>query len=175
MYNDVVTVFNFHEGTGKWYPTVFHHVNLVEGIGSSKTEGSGITNADNAELIIRVLPDRNANTIIYQPYIVVTNDGDAYVDNRGVKLSYQEPETDGEQWYVTPKAYSHLISPEGYFTFKPETDFFVVGNYASTEPIDDDDYDEGLYHAMNEAEDGVYMITSAVYYSLLPHFEIGGR
>ena len=44
-----------------------------------------------------------------------------------------------------------------------------------TEPLTDDDYDEGLYHALNAERDGIYLISSAGFYGLLPHFEIGGR
>lgn len=175
MYNDVVTVFNYHKKTGAWYTTVFKNVNLTETIGETVTPANGRTNNDTVDLIIRILPDRSAHTVIYEPYLIVTNDGDAFVDQRGVKLSYKEPNTDEVRWYIGPKAYANLDDPNGYFTFKAETDFFVVGNYSSDEPINDDDYDEGLYHAMNDAQDGVYMITSAVYFSLLPHFEIGGR
>ncbi len=175
MYNDVITVFNFHEKTGAWYTTVFKNVNLLETTGETATRDSGRTNNDTVELIIRILPDKSAHTVIYEPYLVITNEGDAYVDNRGVKLSYREPDTDEVRWYIGPKAYERLDDPRGYFTFKAETDFFVVGNYSSEAPITDNDYDEGLYHAMNDAQDGVYMITSAAYFSLLPHFEIGGK
>lgn len=175
MYNDVITVFNFHEKTGAWYTTVFKNVNLLEATGETATRDSGRTNNDSVELIIRILPDKSAHTVIYEPYLVITNEGDTYVDNRGVRLSYREPDTDEVRWYIGPKAYAKLDNPHGYFTFKAETDFFVVGNYSSEVPITDDDYDEGLYHAMNDAQDGVYMITSAAYFSLLPHFEIGGK
>lgn len=146
MYNDVITVFNFHEKTGAWYTTVFKNVNLLEVTGETATRDSGRTNNDTVELIIR-----------------------------SVRLSYREPDTDEVRWYIGPKAYAKLDDPHGYFTFKAETDFFVVGNYSSEVPITDDDYDEGLYHAMNDAQDGVYMITSSAYFSLLPHFEIGGK
>ena len=50
-----------------------------------------------------------------------------------------------------------------------------MGDNTSAEPIPEDDYDEGFYHAMNDANDGVYRITAAAWYDLLPHFEIDGR
>lgn len=77
--------------------------------------------------------------------------------------------------YTGSKAYANMDDPQGFFTFKAESDFFVVGNHFSLEPISDDDYDEGLYHHLNNTQDGVYMITSVAFFGLLPHFEIGGR
>ena len=76
--------------------------------------------------------------------------------------------------YVPPKEYAALENPVGYFTFTPEQDFFYVG-FVMAASYSDDDYDEGLYHHMNKTYDGVYMIQSATFYSLIPHFEIGGR
>lgn len=175
MYHDVVTVFNFHEKTGKWYTTVFKNVNLIEVKAETATRDSGRTNNDAVELIIHVKQDKSAHTVIYEPYRIVDNEGNAFVADDHNKLSYQDPDTDDVRKYIGPKAYARLDDPRGYFTFKAETDFFVVGNYSSADPVDDDEYDEGFYHAMNDAQDGVYMISSAVFYSLLPHFEIGGR
>lgn len=145
MYDDVVTVFNYHEKTGSWYTTVFSGADLHEVSADSATAGSGITNSDSVELIIHVSPDKVART-----------DG-------------------SEVQYLPPRAYSVLDDPNGFYTFKPETDFFTVGDQAADTPIIDDDYDEGYYHALNDEQDGVYMITSAAFFSLLPHFEIGGR
>lgn len=80
----------------------------------------------------------------------------------------------GTKSYLGPKAYKRSASPEEHFTFLAETDFFMVGDHRQ-EPVTDDDYDEGFYHAMNDTYDEVYMISSAVFLGLLPHFEIGGR
>ncbi len=77
--------------------------------------------------------------------------------------------------YVSPKDYQSLDDVAGYFTLSPNVDFIVIGDSTSDEPIVEDDYDEGLYHAMNDVNDGVYKITSAAWFSLLPHFEIEGR
>lgn len=175
MYNDVVTVFNYHEKTGAWYTTVFKNTHLLEVSAETATRDSGRTNDGEVELIIPIQQDKSAHTIIYEPYRIVDNDGNTFVADDENKISYRDPDTDDVRKYIGPKAYSRLDDPRGYFTFKAETDFMVVGNYSSGDPIDDDEYDEGLYHAMNDAQDGVYMITSAAYYGLLPHFEIGGK
>ena len=79
----------------------------------------------------------------------------------------------GEKQYYTPKAYGNCGTPESSFTFTPETDFVMVGDFGASEPLEDDE-DCGLYHRMNDTHDGVYLIHTATYYSLLPHFEIGG-
>ena len=76
--------------------------------------------------------------------------------------------------YLRPKEYDVLDDPSSYFTFHPEQDFFVIGDH-DTSPEDDDDYDEGFYHAMNTSLDEVYMISAAAFYALLPHFEVRGR
>ena len=80
----------------------------------------------------------------------------------------------GLKAYVTPKAYAVCTAPADCLTFKPEQDFIYVGEWA-TDPIRDDEYESGLYHDFNEEHDGVYMITSAAWLGLIPHFEIGGR
>lgn len=79
----------------------------------------------------------------------------------------------GTKQYLGPKAYAVCETPENCFTFTAETDFVVVGDCGVNEPMEDDG-DCGLYHSMNDSRDGVYLIHTATYYSLLPHFEIGG-
>ena len=81
----------------------------------------------------------------------------------------------GGKSYTGPKEYAGCADPASCITFTPEQDFIFDGAWADLTPIDDEDYDEGLYHALNAAHDGIYMISSAAFYGLLPHFEIGGR
>lgn len=80
----------------------------------------------------------------------------------------------GLKAYVTPKAYAVGTAPADCLTFKPEQDFVYIGEW-SADPIRDDEYESGFYHAFNEEHDGVYMITSVAWLGLIPHFEIGGR
>ena len=82
--------------------------------------------------------------------------------------------TVGLKPYVTPKAYAVGTEPAHCVTFKPDQDFVYIGEWP-VEPILDDDFESGFYHAFNEEHDGVYMITSAAWLGLIPHFEIGGR
>lgn len=80
----------------------------------------------------------------------------------------------GYKSYVKPKSYAVCADPSEFLTFTPEQDFIYCGEWLEG-AVADDDYDSGLYHAMNEEYDGVYKITSATWLGLLPHFEIGGR
>ena len=175
MYEHTITVFNFHEKTGAWYTSVFSGVSLYDNASANATPSSGKVNASSIEAIIHVDQSKSASTIIYEPNIIVDEYGNVITTDDSKMLSYQEPETNKVKSYTGPKAYAKLENPDGYFTFKPETDFFVTGNYSSNDPIPDEDYEDGLYNAMNDAQDGVYMIASAIFYGLLPHFEIGGR
>ena len=52
-----------------------------------------------------------------------------------------------------------------------------MGDYTADadSSIPDTDYDGGFYHAMNTGRDSVYAVTSAAFFPLIPHFEIGGR
>lgn len=77
--------------------------------------------------------------------------------------------------YISPKAYQAMEDVSECFTLTPEKDFIAIGEHTSDEPVSEDDYGEGLYQAMNDLYDGVYMISSATWFSLLPHFEIGGK
>ncbi|MCD8371793.1 MAG: hypothetical protein LUD27_00635 [Clostridia bacterium] len=83
--------------------------------------------------------------------------------------------TAGSKSYTRPKAYAACNNPAKMITFNPECDFIYDGEWADLTPISDDDYDSGLYHSLNDKYDGVYLINSATFYSLLPHFEIGAR
>ena len=146
LHQETITLFNHHPKTDKWYSAVLTGVHLELSRGAAPSVNAGIVKGDD---ILAILPVSTGKTIT-------------------------DPDGETVMQYVRPKEYDALDNPAGRFTFHPERDFFVVGNQA-TEPVDDDDYDDGFYHAMNESLDEVYMVTSASYFNLLPHFEIGGR
>lgn len=138
--------------------TVFNHhadtglwyPSVIEKVDLIENKGSnattaGKTNADTVDIIIHCSADRKVTT------------------------------TAGQKSYTGPKEYAVCANPAERITFKPECDFIYDGAWPDLTPINDDGYESGLYHALNDAHDGVYMIQSAVCYSLLPHFEIGGR
>lgn len=140
------TITLFNFHGGKWYTTVFTDAD-VSAVKSGSASQHGQTNTDTVEIIIHV---RRSDAGILQ------------IGDEG-------------KCYTGAKAFAALESPNGWFTFTPEVDFIAVGDHASAEPLSDDEYEEGLYHEMNRTQDGVFMVTSAALYMLLPHFEIGGR
>lgn len=144
MFQNTVTVFNFHKQTGLWYLSVISGADLIASKASNRTT-DGINSADIVDILINCT---NAKAI---------------TTSAGVKS------------YTGPKEYASCADPVSRITFAPEQDFIFDGAWADLTPIDDEDYDEGLYHALNAAHDGIYMISSATFYGLLPHFEIGGR
>ena len=100
-----------------------------------------------------------------------TNNGDT------VKMLIQSDKerqirtTDGLKRYAQPK----MFKGSDEITFDLAKDFFYVGDWNDVKTVADSDYENGLYNAMNDAYDVVYLISSCAFYSLLPHFEIGGR
>lgn len=144
MYQNTITVFNYHKQTGFWYPSVISGADLIAAK-SSNHSADGINNADTVDIIVHCTAAK-----------VITTSA-------------------GGKSYTGPKEYAGCATPESLITFTPECDFIYDGTWPDLTPIDDDEYDEGLYHALNDAHDGMYMIASAAYYGLLPHFEIGGR
>ena len=149
MYDATITLFNYRKKDDTWRTLVFQGVDLIEHI-SERATTQGHSNQDAVEIILRTRSDRTAMAV----------DG----DGNSVPVKF-----------VTPKEYAELQSVEGFFTLAPEKDFIVVGDHRSSEVMKDDDYEEGLYTEMNYECNGVYMITNTTWYSLLPHFEIGGR
>lgn len=149
MFTDTVTLFNFHEDTGKWYLTVLSGVDLQVD-SASKVSTPGTTDSeDTVTLLIQSKRDKTVTV----------------PDGNGTKTKR----------YLGPKAYAVCEDPEACITFKPECDFFFRGVWSGTDPIPDEDYDSGFYHEVNETYDDVYLIKSASFLSLIPHFEIGGR
>lgn len=148
MYRDTVTLFNLHDGV--WRASVLRGVDL---------------NADRAALIAKYgadCKDRARLHIRFQP----AADGTAVVAS-------------GEDSYTvkTPREYA---GEERTITFRPAytgevLDFFLDGEWDGETDIADADYEAGFYDHMNGTRDGVYTITEAARYSVIPHFEIIGR
>lgn len=145
MYESTITLFNFHKATGLWYTSVFSGVDL----GVNKASKSTTDGKMSGDTITAIIPCGADKTF-------VTSDG-------------------AEKGYMGPKEYARCENPADHITFNPERDFIYEGAWSEPSPISEDGKDTGLYHSMNDEHDGVYMITSAAFYSLLPHFEIGGQ
>lgn len=104
-----------------------------------------------------------------------TQHGTTNGDTVSISIPAAADKTAGSRRYIGPKSYSARDAPGECFTFWPEHDFVVVGSCPLEQPVSEDDYDNGLYHEMNHEQDEVYMITSASFYGLIPHFEVEGR
>ena len=178
MYSDIVTLFNYHEASDTWYPTILYGVDLGERISSVRAANRDELDADKAVLLINC----NSNKTLYDAFGEVKS-------------------------YTTPKEYAACENPEKCFTFKPDCDFFISGaielgdgSYIVTsgglritvpefnrlvseiteheealESYRDSDYENGLYQAINEINDSVYLIEVVEFFGLLPHFEIEAR
>ena len=145
MFQDTITLFNYHKATGLWFPSVLENVDLGVNTASISTK-NGKNGNDTVNLIIHCSGDKKVTVI------------------NGAKKSY-----------IGEKAYAGCKNPSSFITFKPESDFFYCGVWRQSEQIREEDYESGFYHAMNDEYDGVYIISSAAFYGLIPHFEIGGR
>lgn len=149
MYSDTITLFNHYTSptADMWYPTVLRGVDLNADKAAIRQQ-YGESSQDSAKLHIKYRIDANSHIIV------------------------------GGKLYLTPKAWEEQTNDElsDTITFRSgqDFDFFVVGDYG-TEPINDNDYFEGLFSFLSQRHDDVYAITSVARYSVIPHFEIMAR
>ena len=61
MYQNTVTVFNYHEKSGMWYPSVIKGADLIVNKSSSATT-AGKNNADTVDVIIHCSADKQITT-----------------------------------------------------------------------------------------------------------------
>lgn len=149
MYTDTVTIFNkLKTAQGiTWYPTVLHNVDLITDKGANVAK-TGLESADTAKLHVR--------------YILV--DGVIIIAGK----TYKRP----KEWAAQAEAGFPLS-----LTFASGGDFFIRGEYAET-PINDADppHKSGLFDYINKTRDDAYLInTAGGPYTVIPHFEIGGK
>ena len=149
MYADTITLFNRYSSKhgDMWLPTVITGADL---------------NTDRATVVAKY--------------------GESSADKAMLHIRYEvkngKPYVAGKR-YLSPKVWELQTNDElaNTLTFTPgqDFDFFWAGEWPETEPINDDDYAEGFYSYMNRNYDGVFAVTNAAMYSLIPHFEIGGK
>lgn len=149
MFDKTITLFNHYKSRlgDMWYPTVIRGVNLL---------------IDKAAIMAKYGAESNDNAILNIHYQTV--DGQIMVDGKP---------------YLPPKEWSNQINdklPESItFASGKDFDFFMLGEYGSTEPIADDDYMDGFYNHMNDNYDFVFAITSVGGpYTTIPTFQIMG-
>lgn len=148
MFSDVVTVFNHYKSRlgDMWYPTVVRNVNLL---------------IDKAAIVAKYGAESKDNAILNIHYQTV--DGQILIDGKP---------------YLTPKEWERQtndkLAESITFTSGTDFDFFMLGEYPTTNPIADDDYVDGFYNHVNDEYDYVFAITSVAKYTTIPHFEIMG-
>lgn len=147
MYRDTVTIFNLHEGV--WRASALSGVDL---------------NADRAAIIAKYGADCKDRARLHIRYHLV--DGAVIVRS-------------GESAYKVLAARQYT-GEAGTIAFRPAAtgevvDFFLAGEWDGDAAVEDADYGSGFYDYVNGTRDGVYAITEAACYSVIPHFEITGR
>lgn len=150
MYDKTITVFNKYVNQKdeiSWYPTVIKGVQLIVDK-SANIEKTGLDTADTATLHVL--------------YGVVSN----------------EKVVSGKK-YLEPKKWAKQINDTlGHTVTFSSGDFFIEGEH-DEKMIADEDYqsrrDGGFYDYMNKNHDNVFLITNVGTYTLIPHFEIGGK
>lgn len=151
MYDKTVTVFNkYTDQTGNihWYPHVLHDVDLIIDKAANMAK-TGLDSADTANLHVK------------------------YSLKDGKKMIGDKPYLPPEKWKEQPN--DELANS---ITFA-SGDFFVEGEYAEKSILDSDyanRVDGGFYDYLNKRRDYVFLITTVGGpYTLIPHFEIGGK
>lgn len=148
MYDKTITLFNHYKSRlgDMWYPTVIDGVNLL---------------IDKAAIVAKYGAESKDNAILNIHYQTV--DGQILIDGKP---------------YLPPKEWdaqtNDLLAGSITFTSGTDFDFFMLGEYPTTEPIRDDDFVDGFYNHVNDEYDFVFAITSVAKYTAIPHFEIMG-
>lgn len=150
MYSDKITLFNHYKSRlgDMWYPTVIDGVNLL---------------IDKAAIVAKYGAESKDNAILNIHYQTV--DGQIMIEGKP---------------YLPPKEWERQTNDKlaDSFTFTSGTDFdfFMLGEYPTTEPIADDAFDNegGFYNYVNSEYDYVFAVTSVAKYTSIPHFEIMG-
>lgn len=151
MYQDTITVFNRKSGdTGDtWYPTVLHNVDL---------------NTDKSYVLSKYGTDSKDTASLHVRY---------ELQPKGERLV-------GTKQWLPPKMWKVCEDPANAITFAggAQFDFFWLGDWGSSDPIMDTDYQAhgDFYTYMNRTHDFVFAISSVDGpFSLIPHFEITGK
>lgn len=150
MYNDTITLFNRKESRDgdTWYPTVIKNADL---------------NIDKAAILAKYGPEATDTAVLHI----------RYQNQDGKKIASGKP-------WMPPKEWDKQLDPARAITFTEgdRFDFFWVGVWEGTEPIEDADYFAytDFYTYMNKTYDYVFAISSVGGpYSVIPHFEITGK
>ena len=173
MYSDTVTLFNFYSSSlgDMWYPTIIHNANLMIDKASIVAK-YGAESKDNAILNIHYRDIKVENPeegeALFHTFVKCkknVNGGSVFVEKEWFSPKEWERQTNDK------------LSESITFSDGDDSDFFMLGDYGSTEPILDDDYRNGFYEYMEKNYDYVFTITAVAKFSssTIPHFEIMGK
>lgn len=145
MYRDTITLFNrYDNGSDIWLPTIIRGADL---------------NVDKAAIIAKYGENSSDTARLHIKYIA---------DGTTSKI--------GDKAYLPPKEWKAQTQEQAAksitFASGQAFDFFILGEWHDTEPINDADYTDGFYNFANALYDNCFAITSAAKYSVIPHFEI---
>lgn len=148
MYKDTITLFNRKESRSGdvWYPTIIRNVDV---------------HVDKASILAKYGPEATDKAILHI----------AYSAKNGIKIIAGKP-------WLSPKIWDAQSDHSQSITFTDgdRFDFFWLGEWEGTEPINDTDYESDFYTYMNKRHDYVFAISSVGGpYSVIPHFEIMGK
>lgn len=192
MYNKTITLFNRYNSRAgdMWYPTIIRNVDLivdkaliVAKLGENSSDkamlhvkysiGYGNTAAPDEELY----PSDTLYPGMTVPGVITPSD-ELFPSNAlypGAKVDDSYAVIAGKK-YLPPKRWDRQtndkLAKTLTFTSGQNFDFFIVGEYDDTEPIADNDFDDGFYDYMNRQLDEVYAVTSVAMYGLIPHLEV---
>lgn len=185
MFDKTVTVFNKYidqKDEIYWYPTVISGCQLLDDKAANVAK-TGLENADEANLHIRYT-NKSIGTIA-ESYWKDVN-GRYILDTKGHEIGLVVDTGKpickkhvGGKTYLPPKEWKAQTNDKLAETVTfADGDFFIEGEY-SEETIRDSDYATrlggGFYDYLNKKKDNVFLITSVGTYTLIPHFEIGGK
>lgn len=148
MHDTTITVFNRKKDKKKnvtWYPSIISRCNLT---------------LDKAAVVAKYGSESKDNIVVNVPYS--TSSGNIIIDGK---------------IYLPPKEWARADDPTTSVTFADgqESDFIYIGEWDSTDPIDDDDYGtDGFYNHMNNHYDYVFAVTGTALYKVIPHLEVTG-
>lgn len=150
MYDKTVTVFSRKkEGSDTiWYATVMEGTSFTATVAETVNAQAREQTGDNVRLVVRTEPE---------------SDGTVFVSGKE---------------YLTPKAWNEADAISDSFSLKSgsDFDFFVYGDYDEYNGAKDSEYmPNGFYQYMRKKYDHVYAISHVALFTVLPHFEIGGR
>jgi len=150
VYDKTITVFS-RKKQGKdtvWYATVMDGVSITDTVVESENGQAREHTGDNVRVVVRTQPE---------------SDGTVFVSGKE---------------YLNPKEWNRADAISDSFSLKSgsDFDFFIYGDYDEFDGAKDSLYEpNGFYQYMRKNYDRVYVISSVALFTVLPHFEIGGR